>query len=352
MTSKRQNFAVTYFITRALFLGIGFSLILNYVKQDSILAFILGTLIGFFILYLIDKINEYKQELSLNDVLAKMKIPGIILKIILICFAIILFTTGLTFFQLFVSSFLLSQSPIWFISLPILILILIISKKDLNITFRVAECLFPISLILTLLSLFSLIPYSNIENFLPLFVSKPFDFLRSTIYYASLSSAPGILMLMTKKPNKNINAYALGSLTLILKIFSILSILGPTLALIYRFPEYVILKEIKLLDFIEKIENIVGISWILDNFVFVAVSSLFLKDLLPKKSKETLHPLIIIFLFIIIITIIGKNYAYEVAMYYSIPILLAITIVLTIPPLFIYTYKHLRKKKNNSISVK
>lgn len=348
MTSKKQNFAVTYFVTRALFLGIGFSLILKFTKQDSILAFILGTLIGSFIIYLINKINIYKKDNSLNDVLKDMKIEGIFLRIILIIFGIILFTNALVFFQLFASSFLLSQSPLWFISLPIIILVLIITKKGITITFRVAECLFPISLILTLLSLVSLISYSDINNFLPLFVSKPSNFLLSTIYYASLSSAPGILMLITKKSKNMLGSYILGSFTLIFKIFLILGILGSTIAAMYRFPGYIILKEIKILDFIEKIENIVGISWIFDNFIFISISSLFIKELLPKKSKEITHPLIIILIFIISVMFIGKDYAYEVIMYYSIPIFLLVVLIIVVPLLFIHTYNNYRKKLTNN----
>ncbi len=348
MTTKRQNFAVFYFLSRALFLGIGFSLILNITKQDSIIAFILGTLIGCFFIYLVNKINYYKKDLSLTEVLNQMKLPGLIIRIILLIYGIILFTNGIVFFQLFASSFLLSQSPLWFISLPIIVLVLLVSKKGITIAFRVAECLFPISFILTLLSLISLLPYNNFDNFLPLFVSKPWQLVCSTFYYAALSSAPGILMLISKKSHHNLKSYLLGSFTLITKIILILGIIGPTLAVVYRFPEYVILKEIKLLDFIEKIENIVGISWIIDNFVFIAVTSLFIKELLPTKIKESLHPLIIILIFIVSITIIGREYAYEVIMYYTIPIVLLIVMVTTVPLLFIHTYQKQKKLKKTT----
>ena len=69
MTTKYQNFSVNYFLTRALFLGIGFSLITGITKQDSFFAFVIGTLIGLVFIFLINKIEQYKKEKTLHEVL-------------------------------------------------------------------------------------------------------------------------------------------------------------------------------------------------------------------------------------------------------------------------------------------
>ncbi len=337
MPTTKQNFAVSYFLSRALFLGIGFSLIINKVKQDSILAFILGSIIGLFLTFLINKVIIYKGEKTIGELLKEMKFLGLILRIIFIIFGVSMIIEGIVFFELFASSFLLSQSPLWFISLPIIYLVLKLAKGGIKSAFRVALCLFPLSLILTFLSLFSLLGYASLDNILPILVSKPFAFFESSLYYASLSATPGILMLITQSKTSNHKAYLLGSFTLIFKIFLIIGILGTTLASIYRFPEYVILKEIKILDFIEKIENIVGISWILDNFIFISISSLFLKEMLPEKFRKISFPSIILILFFISAMIIGKDYNYIVLIYYNLPIFLLIIFILTIPTLLIYT---------------
>jgi len=340
MITRYQNFAVNYFLTRAFFLGIGFSLIIRITKQDSIFAFLLGTLIGVFFIFLINKIQEYKSNKTLNQVLSEMSGLGIFLRIIFLLFGIMLLIEGISFFQLFASTFFLTKTPLYFISLPIILLLIKIAQGGVITTFRVASCLFPISVILTFLSLLTLFGYVEIDNIMPLFISKPSNFIQSTFYYTSLAVTPSILMLLTKNNNqKNIPSYLLGCTTLILKLFLIISILGPIMASLYRFPEYIILKEIKLLDFIEKIENIVAISWIFDHFVYVSVASLFIKELLPKKKQSLSHGILLLILYIIGFMFLGKYYTNELFLYYTMPFFVTIVFIMTIPILLVYTYK-------------
>lgn len=349
MITKFQSFSVNYFLTRSFFLGIGFSLIIGLTKQDSIIAFILGTIIGIFFIFLINKIQQYKKEKNLDELLSEMGWFGIVLRIIFLIFGITLLMEGITFFQLFASSFFLTKTPLFLISLPIILLILKIAQGGIKTTFRVASCLFPISLTLTLLSLFVLFKYAQIDNITPLFVTKPCSFIRATFYYTSLVVSPSIIMLLTKNNNENaIPSYLLGCFTLILKMFLIIAIVGPILASYFRFPEYVILKEIKLLDFIEKIENIVAISWVFDHFVYVSVSSLFIKELLPKKKQNITHGIVVILIYFISFMFLGKYYTNELFLYYFLPIFIFVIFILTIPSLLVYTYK---KRKVNPYNV-
>lgn len=347
MTSKLENFSVHYFLTRALFLGIGFSVIIGISKQDSILSFIVGTLLGLVLIFFINKIQKYKGEKTLNEVLKEMKALGFFIRIIFLFYAFALLCEGLTFIQLFASSFFLIRTPIWFISLPLALLLIRIAKNGSTTTFRVATCLFPISIALTILSLLALCGYASIENIAPLFVTPPIEFLKSVFYYTTLSVTPSVLMLITNKSNST-GSYLLGSFTLISKMFLIIAIVGPILAGIYRFPEYIILKEIKILDFIEKIENIVALSWIFDVFVYLSMSSLMLKELIPKKGKHLLHALLILISFFISFSVIGKYYTNELHIYYTFPIFLAIIFLVTIPILFIYL-RHDYKKNSSKI---
>lgn len=99
MISKYEHFTASYFLTRSLFLGIGFSLITGIAKQDSILAFFIGTLIGLFFIFFINQIQKYKGKKSLHDVLKEMKFLGILLRIVFLIFGICLFAESLTFFN-------------------------------------------------------------------------------------------------------------------------------------------------------------------------------------------------------------------------------------------------------------
>ncbi len=338
MTTKLENFATNYFLTRGLFLGIGFSLIIGITRQDSIFAFVIGTLIGVFFIHLIDKIQKYKNDQSLNELLAEMKGLGIFIKILFLIFGLLLLSEGLTFIQLFASNFFLIKTPIFFISLPLVLLLIYISKNGILTTFRVASCLFPISFLLTLISLLALFGYAELSNITPLFVTKPTQIMHSIFYYTSLSVSPSIFMLTTKK-SKSTYSYLLGSFTLIIKMFLIIAIVGPILASIYRFPEYIILKEIKIFNFIEKIENIVGLSWIFDLFVYISMASLFVKELLPKKHNYLIHSILLLMIYFSSFLFLGKYFTNEIFLYYFIPIFIFIIFIITIPLLFFYTRK-------------
>lgn len=345
MITKFQYFSVNYFLTRALFLGIGFSLITGVTKQDSIFAFLIGTIIGVFFIFLLNKIQQNKGKKSLSEVLQEMKGIGIFLRIILLIFGVVLLVEGLTFFQVF-ASFFLARTPIYFISLPLLFLLLKVSHDGISTTFRLAGCLFPISFALTVISQLSLLGYSDIHNVLPVFVNQTFPILRSIFYYTSLSVSPYLLLLITKQNNENaLPSYLVGSCTLIFKIYLIIAIVGPLLASLYRFPEYIILKEIKLLDFIEKIENIVALSWIFDTFIYIACASLFTKELLPKKLQKLPYDLLLIIIYFIAVYCVGKYYTNELFMYYTFPIFAFAIFLLAIPILYIHTRK---KRKGNA----
>ncbi len=341
---KLENFSVHYFLTRSLFLGIGFSLIIGVTKQDSILAFIIGTLLGLIFIHLMNKIQQEKGSKTLNELLTEMKGLGIFLRIVFISYGVILLCEGLTFIQLFASSFFLIHTPIWFISLPLVLLLLRICKNGKTTTFRVATCLFPISLFLTIISLGTLLGYAKLDNVNPLLVTLPIHFLKSVFYYTTLSVSPSILMLLTENNKSNTFSYLLGSLTLILKMFLIIAILGPILATIYRFPEYIILKEIKILDFIEKIENVVALSWIFDEFIYLSMASLLVKELIPKKFNF-LHTLLVIASFFIAFLFIGKYYQNELSIYYLFPIITTIIVLLILFTFFFYFFKQKKKQK-------
>ena len=338
MTSKLENFTTNYFLTRALFLGIGFSLIINHTKQDSIIAFIIGALIGLLGIFLIDKIQEYKDDKTLNELLKEMGLLGLILKIIFIIFSLVLLCEGLTFIQLFATSFFLIKSPIYFISLPLVILLIYIAKGGITTTFRVSLCLFPISAFLTITSLIVLFGYAKFDNITPFFVSNPTSFLTSVFYYTSLSITPSIFMLITKK-SKGVSSYIFSSLTLIIKMYLLMAIIGPVLTSIYRFPEYIILKEIKVFNFIEKIENIVALSWVFDIFVYLSMASLFIKELLPKKGNQIVHTFLILSIFLISFLVVGKYFTNEANFYHILPTFTCLVFLITIPTLFLYLLK-------------
>jgi len=55
MINKRQYFILSFYLTRVLFLGIGFSVLVGISKNSLIISSFLGMLLGYFLLYLFYK---------------------------------------------------------------------------------------------------------------------------------------------------------------------------------------------------------------------------------------------------------------------------------------------------------
>ena len=62
---NKENFTLVYFLTRPLFLGIAFSLLFNESGSDSIIACILGTMLGCLFITFINKMKFNKDNFKL-----------------------------------------------------------------------------------------------------------------------------------------------------------------------------------------------------------------------------------------------------------------------------------------------
>lgn len=82
---KKNNNLLIYFLSHFLFLGAGFAKISELSNTDTCISFILGTLLGIIILYLINKVSgniplkEYIKKKNLLNIIIKILFLGYIL---------------------------------------------------------------------------------------------------------------------------------------------------------------------------------------------------------------------------------------------------------------------------------
>ena len=315
--TKKEPFAISYFLGRTFFLGFGFSLLFKILDKDAWISSLLGILLGTFIIFIFQKIKT------------KYPLTSLIGKIVFFLFNFFIFTQILFIFETFCSSFYLIRSPNIYILFPLIFIIYRITKNGFTTIFRVSEVLFPISIILITIVCLGLLQNANINYFEPIFMTKPMTILEGTLYFAIYSTAPFFLLWNEDSCQKLIRPYLFSAITVFIAATFIIAVLGPNLAQIYRYPEYMTLKKIKLFNFVEKVENIVSIIWLFDSFITLSVSGNNLKNLLPKKHQKITFSIVLIFLFGIAIYA-GNNYKEELWIYHSLPILLGIMMLLLI----------------------
>lgn len=345
--NKRKTFAMSYFLGRAFFLGFGFSVLLNTTNKDSWICFLLGTLIGLIFVFILSKLKEKMNHLTLKEHLVKSKFWKFLILTIFFLFNVFIMSQLLFILETFASSFFLIHSPKFFILIPIIFLIYRITVKSWNTIGRISEIFMPLSVVIVISSILFLTTYGQLDNFKPLFTESTTDFIKSTLYFASFSSAPFLLLLNAPlKESKLVKNYILTTLSIILIGTLIIAVLGPNLIQIYRFPEYMILKKIKIFEFLEKIENIISITWILDVFMTLAISANNIRQTLPKKANTATFLITLLALYLFVIYL-GEIYFIELQVYFILPIILGIFQILILLLLFIYQITHKTKTQTS-----
>ena len=335
MMNNLKTFSLSYFLGRAFFLGFGFSLLAKLLDKDAWIACLLGMLFGSMIIFLFQTAKD-KLKGNFNDTKSWTKWP---LKILFFLFNLFIYSQIVFIFQTFASSFFLIKSPVFFIVLPIPFIIYRICKSGFTTIAKVAEVLMPISLFLFLFGILGLTQNFKLDYFTPVLTHSPQDILSGSLFFAFYSTAPFLLMLnIPTEKNKFVFKYLMTCLSILLLCFFIIGILGPNLMQVYRYPEYMTLKKLRVFNFIEKVENIISIAWLFDSFVTLSVTGNNLKLSLPKKHQNIYFIILLVILYGW--SILSSIYYQEgLIVYHVLPIILGVFEVFLLALLLIPKWK-------------
>ena len=309
-----KNNILTYFLTNTLFLGGGLSLIFKYANHDAYISIILGTLLGVIILYIIHKFVINK----------KLSIP---IKILYYIYLLSIVFIVLITLSTFISSYYLTKTPSIISCIPLIILAIYSSKNITKISY-VAIPLFVISISIIIFKSAILITDIKLNNIYPILSSNIYDLFKATFIYAIFSTTPSILLLNEKVEfKKSLKYYLISSILILITTFILITTLG-SLVKTLSYPEYSILRRVKLLNSIENIEGILAITWIFDIFITLSICSNKIKEL--SNTNSNILPFILITLIMIIIYFtINTNYHNLIIIYnYHAIVLPLISIVL------------------------
>lgn len=299
---NKNNFSLIYFLSRSSILGIMYSTMFKYSNVDSIMCSIIGTIIGLIIIYFFSKIK-------LNP---KTKFFEVILYIIFIL-------TSFFILDNFINSFFLTNTPRLLILLPLIFLAFYASLKDMKTLKYLSFILLIISLIFIITIFLSLINITDYSNLFPLFITKPINIIKSSLIYVAITTTP---ILLLNGENISTKTYLLGYtfssiISILISVF-IIAVFGRILINLYSFPEYVILKKIKISAFMENVENIFASVWYFDIFYLVTLS---IKKIYEIIKNKTILLLIIIIIGLFNTFVLSNNYAYAITYYKIIPFL-------------------------------
>ncbi len=336
---------LTYFVSRFSMFGIGFFILFKLSGKDAWISVLLGTLLGIIILYIYKGIKDFFRGKDIRETLKKTNLGKFYLLILLI-FYIFLASVILILLPLFVNSFYLLYTPKILVILPFLLLAVYISLKEKRTLETLSNLLCPIIIIIIVVYSLLLTKYVDFNNLTPVLSTKTFNVIESALIYAIISSVPQIITINYSNNSfkDDLKDYLLASFVSFGMLFFDIICLGEPLIKIYSFPEYAVLKQIKILDFIENIENIATFIWYFDLFITLSILVTSIKCTLPKKFRPISYTAVLGLLIFLSICIIGSNYRYIITLIYCYPAILFVFFLIFVT--FLIYLKKSKKLRN------
>lgn len=294
-----------FFFTRTLFWGFGLSLILNVAGTSFWISEILGAIIGTILVACIKKTNTSKIVRS---------ITGFVIAFLAL---IILVNMGGTMY--------LRNTPGWLLAIVPLFSALVISRSRKESLKRTLLVLFVYSAVIYFSSVGVLSVYVKTDNMLPFIPELKGILLGAGIFI--LTSITPVLALgdMEDKKSLLIN-YLVGISTVFITSLLIVLVLGSKEALLYRYPEYILLKRIKIYDFFTNVDNLFVIPMVIDFIISLAYG--FRNIEIFGKVGKVLFPTLMF-----IMTVISCSSSMIMTTFYSyFPYILIVLLILTLFP--------------------
>ncbi len=353
MITNRQFMILQYYVVRPLFLGFGISSICGISDTATPFSALIGFILGFIFCLFLYKIIELKGDKTIVEYLDSSK-SSFFTRLFMIFTSMLLFLNIITIVSVLSKSFYLTNTPVIFNSLAIYLVIFYALKKGVVPFVRASELLFPLCLAIFIFQTLSYGFSYNLDNLKPYLNASFIDIIKSSLMYFVYTAAPCLVLLNFKNKNfdskKAIKGYLIGSGTILITLFLITVVIGFPLAGVFRYPEYMIMKKINILNFIANIENILMIAFIIDNIILGFLLINFISDLVKSFTKNkfvnkwwNLFFMGVICTFFVFF--IYPNYSIVLFLYNDSYIIILILLILSMISLYLSIKKRLR---NNS----
>ena len=337
-------------------LGIGTNLVINMAKNDAYISTIIMGILGIIIILLFNYIHSYNKDKPISTTIISLygKVLGNIINTIICIIFLIISITYLYNLSNFITSQFLNQTPTIIIVISITILIAYNLSKGFQNMSRVSLILFAVSIILFILTLIFLIPHTDINKLKPFLSNGITSITKAGLLLTSTNILPIFALLCIPKnnikDNKKLNKYLvifyiMAIISCFLLVSTTISTLGIYLSKMYQYPEYITLKEVNLLGFIERSENILSIQWILGYFVSISLFIYYISSTI-KIKEDTPNNIITIIILIVTVYLTRKIFKNNTMFnYYITNIFPYITMILLLVFILIAITIFIKKRK-------
>ena len=301
------------------YLGISDIILLRASENEVLIAIITGSILGLIPVLMYLKINSSLPKLNIYEKNVKLfgKVIGNIINLFIIIIYMIMLTIAIRAIVIFVTSKYLQNTPFYFVGILVIITCLIICFKGLETIARVSQLSFFASIVFMVIIEFFLVQYIEIGNIIPMLSENNYliNISRGAIYYGATCALLSMLLLTINKSkikdpekyNKTIIIfYLIGSLSLVIVMFFVVSCFGYKMGALFRYPEYILLKKIGISSSELHLENLLAFRWI---FYMLALANLSLYGIIhgiKHFSKKIKLNKVITIVISLICMVLGK----------------------------------------------
>lgn len=283
--NRIKNYEISvllFFLTQSQLFIYGLNSFTKESGRATIIAMILGSIIGFFLL----KLTLSKKYFTLKKKSLFLLIPFLVLHLSYILNQTIHFITYNV----------VSTISYYLLAAAFLLLVVFCVKRGLKTITRSAFIYLITSIFLFCITFLLLFPKMDFSNVLPLMDSSTFEIGKSLFIYLLISISPYFyLSIFERKLDKEgekriVRGYILTHIFLIFNTLIIFSILGLELINLYPYPEISIFKKVSFLNVIDRMETIFSLTYFLALFLQFAIGfyalHFLMRRILPIKKEE------------------------------------------------------------------
>lgn len=322
-TDSKKIYSLTYSFViftsfLAIFIGEGTHMMYDEGRNDTLISSVIGFILSFILFFIIRSIvnkNDQEDVFELNKTIFG-NVFGRILNIVLWVGFFIVATIIMYSMADFFNTEYLPDTSIDYLKILVILPIVYVSTKSLATLIKTNQMLSLISLGIIILCFIGIFDSFELKNIEPLFNTSKMSMFKNVITYFILSSLPLSMFLITSKQNirddnklnKNmLKIFVLSNVATIAIIAGTILTLGIEYIEIFRFPEYIALKQFSLFNILERVENILAMQYFFNNLGLLCMLYYYLIKLLPQTKIKKYYSILIGIVQIIITDILFNN---------------------------------------------
>jgi spore germination protein KB len=361
---EEERIGIRQLIVLVIMFTIGTSVLLTpgglaaVAKQDAWIAAILGVGIGLLSVFMFNMLaNRFPNRTAAEySELLLGKWLGKTVSLLFFFFIFLLTALLLRDVGQFVTTQVLTETPLEFVHLLFLFILVMGVRLGLAPIARAAEIFFPWMLILFLILVVFLWPYTKSENLKPFLEEGIKPILRSGVQLFTLQEYVVFLMILpfVNKAGKRGKAMLLGALLggamIVIVTLACILVLGPNVTSLYIYPTYVLAEKINVIEFLNRIQIVVAGLWFITIYFKTAIC--YYASIVSLAQTLRLKEYRVLILPMAVVMLPISNIAYPNTAYYLEFLQKVWTsfslVFMVVLPLFLLAVSYLTRKKTTS----